>query len=163
MENHFTCVLIHVKRLKLELDISGGFMSIYIPLYFQGKFPNSAKVSVCLCALTTFLETGMKLSFGYHSGAPHRYSGNNLGFKFNLSSCFVFNQPLKAKKKLLMNISSILWVQGHIWDGFDMGEFKCCIKLWCSTNVFMNNLQIVERVQEGKMAWGADIFYGSKL
>lgn len=86
MENSFTCVLIHVKRLKLELDISGGFISTYIPLYFQGKVPCSAKISVCLCALIAFLETGMKLSFGYHSGAPHRHNGKSLELKLNLSS-----------------------------------------------------------------------------
>lgn len=104
------CILIYVKRLKLELDISGGFISTYIPIYFQGKAPCSAKNSVCLCALTAFLGTGMKLSFEYHSGAPHKHNGKNLGFGFKISSCFAFNQPLKAKKKILMKISSILWV-----------------------------------------------------
>lgn len=29
---------------------------------------------------------------------------------------------------------------------------KVFVKLWCSTNVLINNLQIVERVQDGKMA-----------
>lgn len=114
MENCFICVLMHVKRLKLQIDISGVFIFTYIPLCFQGKVPCSAKISVCLCALSTFLETGMKLSFGYHSGAPHKHNGKSLGFKFNLSSCFAFNHPLKSKKKILLSMSSILWVQGHI-------------------------------------------------
>lgn len=108
------CVLIHVRSIKLELDMSGGFISTYIPLYFQGKVPCSAKISLCLCALIAFLETGMKLTFRYHSGAPHKHNGKSLGFKSNLSSCFAFNQPLKAKKKILMNISSILWIQSHV-------------------------------------------------
>lgn len=73
------CILIYVKRLKLELDIPGGFISTFIPLYFQGKVPCSAKISVCLYALTVFLETGMRLSFGYPSGAPHKHNGKNLG------------------------------------------------------------------------------------
>lgn len=87
-----------------------GFISTCIPLDFQGEVPCSGKISVCLCALTVFLETVMKLSFGCHSGAPHKHNGKNLGFKFNLSSCFAFNQPLKAKKKIMMNIISTLWV-----------------------------------------------------
>lgn len=111
MENFFVCVvciLIYVKRLKLELDISGRFISTYISLYFQGKVPCSAKISICLCTLTAFLETGMRLSFRYPSGAPHKHSGKNLRLKFNLSSCFAFHQPLKAEKKILMKRSSIL-------------------------------------------------------
>lgn len=94
------CVCINTcEETKIAAGHFRGFISTYIPLYFQGKVPRSAKISVCLCALNVFLETVIKLSFGYHSGAPHKHNGKNLGFKFNLSSCFAFNQPLKAKKK----------------------------------------------------------------
>lgn len=76
------CVLIlcTVKRLKLHFR---EFISTRIPLDFQGEVPCSGKISVCLCALTVFLETVMKLSFGYHSGAPHKHNGKNLGCKLN--------------------------------------------------------------------------------
>lgn len=50
------CVLIlcTVKRLKLHFR---EFISTRIPLDFQGEVPCSGKISVCLCALTVFLET----------------------------------------------------------------------------------------------------------
>lgn len=99
------CVLVYMKRIKLELDISGGM--IYI-IYFQGKAPCSAKISK-VCALTV-CGNWNEAEFGVSLWTPHKHSEKNLGFKFNLGSCFAFNQPLKAKKRILMNISSILWV-----------------------------------------------------
>lgn len=84
--------------------------------------------------------------FGSTPEPNHKQNGKNLEFKFNLSFCFAFNQPLKAKKKILMNIISQLSpLCGHrvtykivlTWV-----KSKCCVKLWYSANVLINNLRM---------------------
>lgn len=78
------------------------------------------------------------------------------GCMFKVSCCFAFHQPLKAKKKIQMNIiSQLSALCGHrVVYQIVLTQVKseCCVKLWYSTNVLINNLQMYQTVQMTRMA-----------
>lgn len=84
------------------------------------------------------------------------------GFKFKFSCCFAFHQPLKAKKKIQMNIISQLSAlcgHGVIYQiVLTQVKSECCVKLWYSTNVLINNLQMYQTVQMTRMAKLPELF-----